>query len=131
MVCSSKTTPLNTRPTDILFRAILRNPEDYPNPERFSPERFLKNGQIDPDVRSPLTVAFGYGRRYAKFVCLMYFVFTLFLHFHRTCPGRWFSSASLFITIASTLHTMHIHPVLGPDGKLFDPEKYVFPGIKL
>jgi hypothetical protein len=49
-------------------RAILHNPEDYPEPYEFNPERYLKQGangeyQIDKSVRDPRTAAFGYGRR--------------------------------------------------------------------
>ena len=29
----------------------------------FQPERYLKDGQINPDVRDPGSVAFGFGRR--------------------------------------------------------------------
>ena len=29
----------------------------------FQPERYLKNGQLNPDVRDPDCAAFGYGRR--------------------------------------------------------------------
>lgn len=36
----------------------------YPDPERFNPDRFLKNGRLDPDVRDPMAYAFGFGRRY-------------------------------------------------------------------
>lgn len=42
---------------------MLHNEEDYPNPEKFDPERFLKDGKLNPDVRDPVTVAFGFGRR--------------------------------------------------------------------
>ena len=40
-----------------------RDPRYYPQPERFMPERFLKDGKINPDVRDPRVFAFGYGRR--------------------------------------------------------------------
>lgn len=43
---------------------MLRDPEDYPDPENFNPDRFIKDGRIDPDVRDPGTIAFGFGRRY-------------------------------------------------------------------
>lgn len=35
----------------------------YPDPERFNPERFLKDGKINPAVQDPNTFVFGYGRR--------------------------------------------------------------------
>ena len=44
-------------------RAILHDPEAYPEPAKFLPERFLKDGKLNPDVRDPATVAFGFGRR--------------------------------------------------------------------
>ena len=45
--------------------AMLRNEEDYgPNPDAFNPERFLKDGKLNPDIREPSTMAFGFGRRY-------------------------------------------------------------------
>ena len=58
-------------PSDYVFtprlifgdRANSRDPNVYRDPEAFMPERFLKDGELDPDVRDPLTFAFGYGRR--------------------------------------------------------------------
>ena len=44
---------------------MLRNEEDYgPNPDAFNPERFLKDGKLNPDIREPSTMAFGFGRRF-------------------------------------------------------------------
>ncbi|OCH88112.1 cytochrome P450 [Obba rivulosa] len=43
--------------------AILHDPEEYPEPEEFKPERFLKNGQLNPAIRDPAVAAFGAGRR--------------------------------------------------------------------
>ncbi|KAK7692903.1 hypothetical protein QCA50_004539 [Cerrena zonata] len=91
--------------------AMLRNPEDYPDPECFNPDRFIKDGRLNPEVRDPTTIAFGFGRR--------------------ICPGRWLSSDSLFMTIASVLHTLNIHPILEPDGKKYDPFSHRVDGINL
>ena len=47
----------------ICLRAILHNEADYPNPENFRPERFLKEGKLDNNVRDPIALSFGFGRR--------------------------------------------------------------------
>ncbi|KAI0371500.1 CyP450 monooxygenase [Pilatotrama ljubarskyi] len=60
---------------------ISRDPEEYPDPEEFRPERFLED-----NARDPVAFVFGNGRR--------------------ICPGRHFADASLFIIVASALHTL-------------------------
>ncbi|CAL1710835.1 unnamed protein product [Somion occarium] len=77
--------------------------------DEFKPERFIKDEQLDPNVRSPLSIAFGFGRR--------------------ICPGRHLSGSSLFLTIASVLHTLSIQPALGQDGKTIDPSTMMSTGI--
>jgi len=42
---------------------MLNNEADYPDPSSFNPERYLKNGQLDPNIRDPALMAFGFGRR--------------------------------------------------------------------
>ena len=42
---------------------MLNNETDYPDPSSFKPERYLKNGQLDPTIRDPAFMAFGFGRR--------------------------------------------------------------------
>jgi cytochrome P450 len=41
----------------------LHDPEIFEEPEEFRPERYLKDGQLDPSIRDPGVAAFGYGRR--------------------------------------------------------------------
>ena len=68
-------------------RVILHDPERYPEPDVFKPERFLNpDGSLLDD---PILVSgFGYGKR--------------------TCPGRHFVDATLFITFASLLSVFNI-----------------------
>ena len=35
----------------------------FDNPQEFQPERYLKDGKLNPDVRDPESAAFGFGRR--------------------------------------------------------------------
>ncbi|KAI0078416.1 cytochrome P450 [Panus rudis PR-1116 ss-1] len=86
--------------------AMLHDPEEYPDPYEFKPERFIKVGKLDPNVRDPTTIAFGFGRR--------------------ICPGRHLANATLFIVIASTLHTFNIEP---KDGERFDPNTMIETGV--
>lgn len=112
---------------------MLHNPEDYSEPERFNPDRFIKNGKLNPEIRDPTTVSFGFGRRYFVIISTMLPTLTIICDVHlntiRICPGRWLSSGSLFMTIATVLHTLEIHPVPSPDGELFDPLSYKIEGV--
>ncbi|KAI0764617.1 O-methylsterigmatocystin oxidoreductase [Trametes elegans] len=76
--------------------AIARDARAYPDPGAFMPERFLKDGKLDPAVRDPQKFAFGFGRR--------------------VCPGRHFADASLFLIAASVLHVFDIQPPLDAHG---------------
>ncbi|KAI0331347.1 cytochrome P450 [Cubamyces sp. BRFM 1775] len=77
--------------------AMLHDPEVYPEPDAFRPERFLAlDGELNPDVPDPSSMAFGYGRR--------------------ICPGRHFAEDVLFITLASILHVFDIVPALDAHG---------------
>ncbi|KAI0768267.1 CyP450 monooxygenase [Trametes elegans] len=89
--------------------AFSRDTRVYPDPERFNPERFLKDGQINTDVQDPNTFVFGYGRR--------------------VCPGRHFAEASLFIMIASVLHTFTIEQAVDECGITIQPEAKMTYGV--
>ncbi|KAJ6579965.1 cytochrome P450 [Mycena vulgaris] len=89
--------------------AILHDEVMYPDPHTFKPERFLLNGKLNPDVRDPETVAFGFGRR--------------------ICPGRHMAASSLWITIASLLATFDIQKAVDEYGKEIEPSHEYFPGL--
>ncbi|KAF9645995.1 cytochrome P450 [Thelephora ganbajun] len=76
---------------------VLRNPKMFPEPEKFDPERYLKDGKIDPSVFEPERRVFGSGRR--------------------ICPGRHFSLRTLYLNIACVLSVFDIEAPLGEDGK--------------
>ena len=53
----------------LLFRSILHDPKVFNNPMEFEPERYMKDGQLNPDVRDPSCAAFGFGRRSVDSTC--------------------------------------------------------------
>lgn len=68
-------------------RSITRDPDVYPEPEVFKPERFLDpNGTLRDDT-APTSV-FGFGKR--------------------VCPGRHYVDATLFIVAATVLSAFRI-----------------------
>ncbi|KAI0310500.1 cytochrome P450 [Amylostereum chailletii] len=65
---------------------ILHNPESYPDPESFKPERFLKDdGTLNTD---DVSAAFGFGRR--------------------ICVGMHLARSTVWLAIAYTLATFNI-----------------------
>ncbi|KAJ7761119.1 cytochrome P450 [Mycena metata] len=95
-------------PTDFMYNGylipagtmLLGSACMYPDPDRFYPDRFLKNGVLNPDIREP-DAAFGFGRR--------------------ICPGRYMSDNNVFLIAASVLSRFEILPALDDDKK---PLKY-------
>jgi cytochrome P450 len=79
-----------------LPRAVLHNPDLYPDPERFKPERFLNKGgafQDDPTI----SLAYGIGRR--------------------ICPGRHLVEAILFVFVSSVLSVFHVTKAKDENGR--------------
>jgi cytochrome P450 len=68
--------------------AIFRNKEIYPNPSRFSPDRFLKDGKLNPEIVDPALIAFGFGRR--------------------VCAGRYLAFESVWMAVACVLAVFNI-----------------------
>ena len=44
-------------------RSMTRNEEIYPEANSFKPERFIKNGVLNKEIRDPREFIFGFGRR--------------------------------------------------------------------
>jgi len=86
--------------TQVSCRSILHDPETYKDPLAYNPDRFLKDGEIDPTVRDPTVAAFGFGRR--------------------ICLGRFLAENSLFIFICHILTVYDIRPGLDDDGRELD-----------
>ena len=57
-----------------ITRSILHDPKVFKNPQEFQPERFLKDGKLDPDVRDPDCAVFGFGRRSVIMMNTIYFL---------------------------------------------------------
>jgi cytochrome P450 len=68
-------------------RAILHDPEVYPDPDEFKPERFLNpDGTVQDDPT--LSLVFGAGKR--------------------ICPGRHLADTTIFIVTSSVLSVFNV-----------------------
>ncbi|RDB18414.1 hypothetical protein Hypma_000390 [Hypsizygus marmoreus] len=81
--------------------AMLHKESTYPDPFTFNPERFLKDGQLDPSVKDPAHAAFGFGRR--------------------ICPGRHMAYDAIWIAIASMIAAFDITKPVDADGNIVEP----------
>ncbi|KAF8652300.1 hypothetical protein AX16_004458 [Volvariella volvacea WC 439] len=81
--------------------AISHNEEVYPDPFSFNPERFLKDGALNPEVRDPESIAFGFGRR--------------------ECPGKHFASLSVWMTMACLISLFDISKSVDENGNTIEP----------
>jgi len=74
----------------------LHDPELYPDPEEFKPERFLND---DGSVRDDPTLSFVFGIG------------------KRICPGRHFVDATIFIVTASILSVFNVTKAKDENGR--------------
>ena len=87
---------LNILLSRLCVRAILHNPDSYPDPEAFKPERFLdEDGSLRDD--SVISTAFGVGKR--------------------ICPGRHFVDMTLFIVASSVLSVFNVVKAKDENGR--------------
>ncbi|KAJ3539759.1 hypothetical protein NMY22_g4589 [Coprinellus aureogranulatus] len=84
-------------------RCMLSNPDVYPRPHEFIPERFLSQDGKTPDlsVRDPKTIMFGHGRR--------------------VCPGSHLATADLFMSAASILAMFKLTKAKDEVGNVIEP----------
>ena len=101
MVCQLFISP-NAYPR--YFRAILHDPEIYPDPEEFKPERFLnEDGSVRDDPT--LSLAFGVGKR--------------------ICPGRHLAEAIIFTTVSSVLSVFDVSKAKDQSGNMIPVKEAV------
>ncbi|KDQ28638.1 hypothetical protein PLEOSDRAFT_1063469 [Pleurotus ostreatus PC15] len=81
--------------------ALLRDEECHPDPDTFNPERFLKDGKLNPKTLDS-NPNFGSGRR--------------------ICPGRFFAMDSILISVASTLFCFDITKAKDAGGRDIEPD---------
>jgi cytochrome P450 len=89
----------------------LHDPETYPDPEEFKPERFLnEDGSVREDPA--LSLAFGVGKR--------------------ICPGRHLVDSTVFIVTSSVLSVFNVTKAKDKDGNeipvkvgVADPRRFV------
>ncbi|KAJ8701291.1 hypothetical protein PTI98_000095 [Pleurotus ostreatus] len=80
--------------------AMLRDEILFPEPDKFNPSRFLKDGLIDTQLKDRVMSSFGFGRR--------------------ICPGRYFAMDTLWLSMASILSVYTIGKPVDESGRKVD-----------
>ncbi|KZV94618.1 cytochrome P450 [Exidia glandulosa HHB12029] len=88
---------------------MLRNEGTYPEPHSFLPERFLKEGRLDPTVQDPRIPVFGWGRR--------------------VCVGQPVAESSIWLVITSILACFSITPAKDEYGNNYVPQLHLRSGF--
>jgi len=106
----------------LAVRAMLHDEVVYPDPSTFKPERFLtRDGRLDPNVRDPSLIAFGFGRRFVSCVFSTELSIIPLLFTCRICPGSHVALSMLWLWAASFLATYSISPAVDEEGASVEP----------
>ena len=91
---------------------------------KYQPERYLKDGILNPDVIDTDSIAFGFGRR----LVISYYmilgrsislsIIYLLFFFTRICPGRHLADNSLYLIVSCLLAVYDIKPPVDDQGNI-------------
>ncbi|KLO11507.1 cytochrome P450 [Schizopora paradoxa] len=90
--------------------AMAFNPEYFPDPHAFKPERWLSSTS-GKETKGPRSTDFGFGFG------------------RRACPGRDWAQSLLFIAASSILATFNIEKAIGEDANPIEPNEEYYPGF--
>lgn len=129
-------------------RSMLNSPEEFGedvleyNPARFIRPKAGEEGkavEINPDIRHPANIAFGFGRRWVSFLPLIRLIPATYVNcrrypdpqLYRACPGSDIAHSALWLTTACLLTVFEFEApdiekpsYIGADGMVdprFDP----------
>ena len=100
---------------------MLHNKDEYPDPFAFKPERFLKDGKLNPNIRDPALMAFGFGRRWQMNSHYFRGYETDQSKNVRLCPGNHIAISTFWLTAASILATFNLSKAVDKDGRVIEP----------
>lgn len=90
--------------------SILRDETVYAEPDKFLPERYVKNGALDLNsIPDPRILLFGFGRR--------------------ICPGRHFADAAAWMAVSTVLYCFRISPEKDENGWDIPPNGELRAGV--
>ena len=102
------------------IRSILHDPKTFNNPMKFQPERYLKDGKLNPDVMDPDSAVFGFGRRSVDVAfSVMRSSYGLNLS-ASMCPGKHFANNSSYILASCLLAVYDITPPVDDRGNVIE-----------
>ena len=104
----------------VLFRSIVHDAKHFNDPMKYQPERYLKDGILNPDVLDTDSIAFGFGRRLVY--TLFYIHLIIYLFSSRICPGRHLADNSLYSIVSCLLAVYDIKPPVDDQGNIIKLE---------